>query len=806
MDLMTLAAKLTLDDSGYRSGIKDAESAGERLAGKMSAMTVAAGNIMSDLVKQGFNTVKDLVGGAIDSFADYQQLIGGVETLFKTSSTKVEQFAKESFRTTGLSANEYMETVTSFSASLLQGLQGDTDAAAELANTAIMDMADNANKMGTDISSIQTAYQGFAKQNYTMLDNLKLGYGGTKEEMLRLVNESGVLNKQVKSLDEVTFDQIIEAIHKIQEEMGITGTTAKEASETISGSKDSMVAAWNDLMAAVGGSDLTSFDDAVKKFQESFSTYMDNLMPTLLTTIVNSGDLVDALAETITNLPTELLGKIVNAGLTAGTGIMQGVTKVVHWLIDSMANMFRGFSIDATTVAQFGEAVGYFIGSTASKIIVNIPAILEGLVNAGITLSGSLISGLLSGLFGEDSELKQIKDKLSSELSTIEFQTTEASAILDYMDKLVQKYGEAAANTSEWKDAQDKLKGILGGSDEVFKQYEGNISGAVERLREMNEELKKTAITNALQNALSTQIALEATQELEYTKAENKYKLSQSIQESITGELVGQIMKEAAQKRSEMDENGGPESIGQRDYYNKLTSLSEGFSHIGDRMTELADLDFSGLVDALNFLDSEAYSTDELEGKRQAYADAATAVSEAEQEMKERKKELEATQASVEETKIAVNQMIEKIWSSGNEAAESVEGAGNLIYAAGATAAGKISSISFKPVYNNGRYTPDITFMPRAVGLDFVPYDGFRAELHRGEAIITRDENSRRNGAGGLSDDVLAAIDETENRLTQALNNVYFNVDGQKVASLTTAGVHKGISANEHARVRAMGG
>jgi len=172
MDIMTLAAKLTLDDSGYRSGLSAAESAGQKLAGKMSAMTVAVGNIMSDLIKQGFNTVKNMVGGAIDAFADYEQLVGGVETLFKTSSNRVMQYAKESFRTTGLSANQYMETVTSFSASLLQGLKGDTAQAADLANTAIQDMADNANKMGTDISAIQTAYQGFAKQNYTMLDNL----------------------------------------------------------------------------------------------------------------------------------------------------------------------------------------------------------------------------------------------------------------------------------------------------------------------------------------------------------------------------------------------------------------------------------------------------------------------------------------------------------------------------------------------------------------------------------------------------------------------------------------------------------
>ena len=163
MDLMTLAAKITLDDSSFKSGIESAEGAGQRLSGRLNAMTIAVGNIMTDLVRKGFDTIKGLTTGAVDAFADYEQLVGGIETLFKGSSDKMMKFAKESYRTTGLSANQYMETVTSFSASLLQGLGGDTEQAAEIANTAVQDMADNANKLGTDMSSIQTAYQGFAK-------------------------------------------------------------------------------------------------------------------------------------------------------------------------------------------------------------------------------------------------------------------------------------------------------------------------------------------------------------------------------------------------------------------------------------------------------------------------------------------------------------------------------------------------------------------------------------------------------------------------------------------------------------------
>ncbi|MBP5729320.1 MAG: hypothetical protein J6Y48_19800, partial [Clostridia bacterium] len=282
MDLMTLAAKIVLDDSSYKSGVSSAEKAGSGLANKMSAMTVAVGNLAADMIRTGFGAIKNVMGEAISSYGNYEQLIGGVETLFKTSSDKVAAYAKRSYKTTGLSANDYMETVTSFSASLLQGLKGDTEAAADMADMAITDMADNANKMGTDISSIQAAYQGFAKQNYTMLDNLKLGYGGTASEMVRLINDSGTLDKKIKNLDNITFDQIVTAIHAVQDQMGITGTTSKEAAETLEGSKNAMKAAWEDLLSAIGGEgDQTRLDEAMTAFKTSLTTYMENFIPTL---------------------------------------------------------------------------------------------------------------------------------------------------------------------------------------------------------------------------------------------------------------------------------------------------------------------------------------------------------------------------------------------------------------------------------------------------------------------------------------------------------------------------------------------
>lgn len=215
----------------------------------------------------------DVTKSAVGHYAEYEQLVGGVETLFKDSSGKLIDYAEKAYKTAGMSSNQYMNTATSFAASLIQGLGGDTAKAVELTNLAITDMSDNANKMGTDIGSIQDAYQGFAKQNYTMLDNLKLGYGGTQSEMIRLINDSGVLGEKIESLDNVTFDQMIEAIHKIQDNLGITGTTALEAGTTISGSWSSVQALFENILTKVG----SKLAPTVMGFLQQLSDWMESV-------------------------------------------------------------------------------------------------------------------------------------------------------------------------------------------------------------------------------------------------------------------------------------------------------------------------------------------------------------------------------------------------------------------------------------------------------------------------------------------------------------------------------------------------
>lgn len=275
-------ANSELDETGQK-----AENAHSKIAGafsKIGGAAVAAGKVVATGLAAGATAIGAIAKSSLDSYAEYEQLVGGVETLFKDSGAKVMAYASKAYTSAGMSANAYMETVTSFSASLLQGLGGDTDKAADIANRAISDMSDNANKMGTDISMIQNAYQGFAKQNYTMLDNLKLGYGGTQSEMARLINESGVLGNTMKvtaeTVNQVSFDKIIEAIGVVQDRMGITGTTAREASSTIQGSLAATKAAWQNLKTGFAD-DTQDLGMLVGNLVDSATTAVKNIVPRL---------------------------------------------------------------------------------------------------------------------------------------------------------------------------------------------------------------------------------------------------------------------------------------------------------------------------------------------------------------------------------------------------------------------------------------------------------------------------------------------------------------------------------------------
>ena len=358
------------------------ESAGRNAGGRFGAVFKKA------IAAAGIGVA---LKSAINEGAALQQSLGGVETLFKENADKVIANAQNAYKTAGLSANEYMETVTSFSASLLQSLGGDTNKAADAADTALQDMSDNANKFGTDMQSIQNAYQGFAKQNYTMLDNLKLGYGGTKAEMERLLADAEKLSGQ--KYDIGNLSDVYGAIHVIQDELGVTGTTAKEAATTFSGSFASMKSAAQNVLASLAlGEDvkpaLTALGDSVKTFLTG------NLIPMVKNILLALPDILPDVVLTITDTLTELAPQLVEAGFKLFVSLIKDLPKIILSLVNATG------SILAAILGKLGEGV--------SKVF---------------EIGGNLVTGLWNGI---SDKVQWLKDKIKG------FTQTALNAIKDF--------------------------------------------------------------------------------------------------------------------------------------------------------------------------------------------------------------------------------------------------------------------------------------------------------------------------------------------------------------------------------------
>lgn len=839
MELMKLVAKLQLDDSGYRSGLDSAEAKGAQFTKGLSAMTVAAGQIIADIAMKTVAAIKDMIGGAIDAFADYQQLVGGIETLFKSSSGKMEEYAKNSFRTTGLSANKYMETAMSFSATLLQGVKGDTEKAADYTNMAILDMADNANKMGTDMGLLQNAYAGFAKRNYTMLDNLKLGYGGTESEMIRLVNDSHILDHEITSLDEITFDQLILAIHTVQTEMGITGTTAKEAEETITGSAASMKAAWEDLLAAVGGAgDQGRLDQAMQNFKESFATYMENFIPTLTTTIANSGVLIEAIAESIASLPSNLMANLAGAALGTGTSLLQGAEVLMNWLIDQLAGMVANVAIDQSSLERFGGALGHFLGSTVSNLLTKFPEFTLNMLQIGVTLAGSILAGIWDGLFGSgaDGRLQDIEDEMNKTIVDATVSAARANAILDNMERLYHTYGDAARSTDEWKRNEEELEKVLGGSGEVFAQYGEDVEGAITHVRGMTEELRKLAIMNALQKRRDDEIALLGEFEAQKIEAQTDIDTYKIENETLKNQLVESTKAYALQMLMDTRERDmgflhfvnpfNTEEVGREMTYsadrwrarelllNGQVYTNRGLINLEDATANdwrSAGLTYAGILQDQNwgngpgvydkdgnFIPTAVWDDRETDnivdpgvfkGLSEQIQQNDREIGEANKKLREAQEGIDKTTESLHRAELAYErgyQELDQFSQMAHTASVSLAGLQNI----------KIPATEDTSFW--GQFTG--AYAPKAIGMDYVPYDGFRAELHRGEAVLTAQQNADR-GKGTF--DMEYAL---ENAVRSGMSGMYLNMDGNRVADMTTRRTRRNISANEHARVRAMGG
>lgn len=437
----SIVLNMNLNASGFARGIKsvigsvknmnesmkDATNSASKMSSVMKGIGSSAIKVGKGLAVAGAaaaTAVTALVSKSVGAFADYEQLTGGVETLFGAGGRSVEEYAQsvgksvsdiqgkydslmsaqnvvlenanKAYMTAGMSANEYMDTVTGFSASLISSLGGDTNKAADYANSALVDMSDNANKMGTDMESIKNAYQGFAKQNYTMLDNLKLGYGGTQEEMKRLLSDAEKLTGQ--KYDISSFADITQAIHAIQTQMDITGTTAKEASTTISGSWGSLKAAFqNVLVGLTTGGDM--FDQSLDALINTAVTFGQNIIPAIKGALSGVGYLIEGLApvigETIPPLINDLAPTLANSAVSLISSLVNGLTQNATQFSECLSNIIivavAGIS---TVVPQLLDAASKIVSNLMQGLTNSMPQI----VNGAVTLIEGLVNGLVNNI------------------------------------------------------------------------------------------------------------------------------------------------------------------------------------------------------------------------------------------------------------------------------------------------------------------------------------------------------------------------------------------------------------------------
>lgn len=471
------------------NGGQKALSFGDLVKSNLASEAIIGGvKLMASAIKEAAEALVDLSKQAIQGFAEQEQLIGGVDTLFKESSKQVQQYANEAYKTAGLSANEYMETVTSFSASLLQSLGGDTAKAAAYADRAVTDMSDNANKMGTDMASIQDAYQGFAKQNYTMLDNLKLGYGGTKTEMERLIADASAMTAEQEKLNvavdagDLSFGNIVNAISVMQEHLGIAGTTAEEAEKTIEGSAKAMKSAWKNLVTGMANENL-DLSALIENFVESVQTFLDdNLIPRIQTMLPR---MVEALTQLIGAMTPyiapalQLLLPVIVQGISAlVSGIVQAlpavvsaISDVIPMIVDQLVTLLpqitaSGVEIISALVSGIGENLPALIPAAVDAII-EVASTLVANVDKIILAAGDLMAGLIRGLI---EALPRVLYRLPEIIIAIASGLLKGvGSIVDVGTQMVRGLFEGIRNAGTW--LYNKLRGWV-----------SNVLGWVKRL------------------------------------------------------------------------------------------------------------------------------------------------------------------------------------------------------------------------------------------------------------------------------------------------------------------------------------
>lgn len=527
MNLLELFVKIGVDDqaSDKISSLSSKLGKGLKTAAKIGTAAVGAAAA----------GIAALTTAAVNNYAEYEQLVGGVETLFKQSADVVQGYASNAYKTAGLSANEYMETVTSFSASLLQSLDGDTAAAAEKANTAITDMADNANKMGTSMESIQNAYQGFAKQNYTMLDNLKLGYGGTKEEMQRLLDKANELNAQQGIITDYQIDSyadVVDAIHVVQKEMGITGTTADEAGRTISGAIGAMKSAWANLLTGLADGNANVGDlvgnlvtSIVGDGTESNLGVLGNILPAVKTALNGASTLVsEALPQIVEIIPTiinENLPVLAEAAIGIVQSLMDGISQnqgmlfetvfgVITYLATSFVTMLPqivelGLNLIVSLANGIAESLPELVPTIVDVVLQIVMTLIENvglLVDAAVNLISALAEGLIAALPILIAQAPTIIAKLVQELiaAAPQLLLSAAEIVVQIVSGIANNLFELGNSASEIirtvvsgiadklsdldKSAKDIINAIVDGIGEMWDSVVDVGSQVVDKIRE----------------------------------------------------------------------------------------------------------------------------------------------------------------------------------------------------------------------------------------------------------------------------------------------------------------------------------
>ena len=456
-----------------------------------------------------------VVGAGVKSYADLEQNLGGVETLFKDSADKVVENAKNAYKTAGVSANEYMQGVTSFSASLLQSLGGDTSKAADVADMAFRDMSDNANKFGTDMASIQNAYQGFAKQNYTMLDNLKLGYGGTKTEMQRLLTDAEKLTGVKYDINNLS--DVYNAIHAIQENLGVTGTTAEEAEKTISGSITSMKASFDNFLNGSGSAEdlanavtnvLSNVSDAIVKLAPNILsgivTLIEKLLPQVAKLLV---DLVPQLLDAVSNMIDSLLNMVTQDM----SGLQETLTLLINKIVEFFTtNLPKIVELGLQLIIALAQGIAESLPTLIPQIIECVLKIVEVLVdNLDLIIDAGiqLIIGLIEGLTDPDTI-----EKLMETIPILIIKIVEAiikalpkileaggrillalgQGIMTYygkigewmgkiIDAIKEKIGNLGSKALEW--GKDMLQGFIDGIKAKIGKLGDAIKGIAEKIK-----------------------------------------------------------------------------------------------------------------------------------------------------------------------------------------------------------------------------------------------------------------------------------------------------------------------------------